>query len=323
MIPLRTLILGCGNIAGAFDAARPGADSAPLTHAGAYRRDGRFELAACVEPDDRRRLDFMERWGVPAGFRSIEELGNAPDKFDVISVCSPTPRHAQDLEAVLRLHPKLVFCEKPVTDSASRTEVLVGQFRQAGIPLAVNYTRRWDPAVADLQAGIREGRWGKLRAAVGYYNKGILNNGSHMLDLLRLLLGPLDLVAVGRPTDDFSSDDPSIPALLETAGGVPVQLACGHAADFALFELQLIFSNAVIAMEDGGMSWRERGVAGSSLFPGYRAPGEGVMRAGSFAQAMLLAIDNIFRAIQHGEPLASTGESSLHAERLCERVRRP
>ena len=50
--PLRVLIVGCGNIAGLFDQERSHYDF-PYTHAGAYIRDGRCSLAACVEADER------------------------------------------------------------------------------------------------------------------------------------------------------------------------------------------------------------------------------------------------------------------------------
>ena len=101
---LRVLIVGCGNIAGGFDLGRP-SGYLPYTHAGAYSRDGRFELLACVEPDDKRRSEFMAAWGVPAGFRSIEEALGSGNQFDVISICSPTDCHAHDLEMALRLKP--------------------------------------------------------------------------------------------------------------------------------------------------------------------------------------------------------------------------
>jgi predicted dehydrogenase len=321
MKTLRTLIVGCGNIAGRFDSGRKGSGEFPLTHAGAYARDGRFDPAACVDPDDGRRKAFMADWGIPLGFRSLDDAVRSPERFDVVSICSPTESHARDLELALTLKPRLFFCEKPVTDSLARTEALVRQCARSKTHLAVNYTRRWDPAISDLRQGIEQGRWGRLRSAVGYYNKGLLNNGSHMLDLLHLLVGPLSVVKVGRPFDDFSAADPTVPVWLEGPDRLPIQLACGHAADFAFFELQLIFSNAVVTMEEGGLFWRERAAADSSAFPGYRIPGEGIRRAGSYPRAMLQAIDNIFAAINHGRPLASTGESALATQRLCEQIR--
>lgn len=320
MIPLRVLIVGCGNIAGLFDVGRR-ASEFPYTHAGAYTRDGRFNLSACVEPDQKRREAFMCEWGIPVGFSSIDEVMNIAQQFDVVSICSPTPCHAHDLEMALCLKPKLIFCEKPVTTSVAETERLVAECRKANIPLAVNYTRRWSPDISQLQADMQAGKWGQLRSIVGLYNKGILNNGSHMLDLLHLLVGAMEVVKVGQPVYDFSPDDPTVPVWLEGHQGVPVHLVCGHAEDYALFELQLIFSQAVLTMEEGGMFWRERRALNSEIFKNYRTLEGGVRRAGEYSHAMLQAVGNIYQAINRGDPLASTGESALVAQHICERIK--
>ena len=317
---MSVLIVGCGNIAGRFDSARGGSGE-PLTHAGAYSRDGRFELAACVEPEEARRQAFMRDWGVALGFRTIEDVVRSQQRYDVISICSPTQSHEHDLATALKLAPRLIFCEKPVSTSAATTERLIRACKEAHVQLAVNYTRRWDPSVSDLRKGIEEGRWGQLRSVVGHYNKGLLNNGSHMLDLLGMLLGHLQVAHVGRPVYDFSPDDPTLPVWLEAAGDVPVHIVCGHANDFALFEVQFTFAEALVAMEEGGMYWRERRASPSVAFAGYRVPGEGARRAGDYSQAMLRSVDNIFGAVSLGQPLASDGDSALAAQRLCEEIR--
>jgi predicted dehydrogenase len=320
LMSLRVLIVGCGNIAGGFDLGRP-PGYLPYTHAGAYNRDGRFDLAACVEPDDKRRSEFMAAWGVPAGFRSIEEALGSGNQFDVISICSPTDCHAHDLETALRLKPKLIFCEKPLTTSVAESKRLIVECAKMNILLAVNYTRRWDAEVLRLQADMQSGRWGALRSVVGYYNKGIANNGSHMLDLLHLLVGTMDIVKVGKPIDDFFANDPTLPVCLEGPQSLPVLLACGHAEDYAIFELQLVFSLGMLTMEEGGMFWRERRALDSGIFKGYRMLEAGVRRAGQYPGAMLKAVDNIYRAVKQGDLLASTGESALAAQCVCEQIK--
>lgn len=316
---LRVLLVGCGNIAGVFDQGRPPGDL-PHTHAGAYARDGRFKITVCVEPDDNRRQAFMEAWNVPAGFASLEEVLAAGEAFDVISICSPTTFHAHDLEIALGLEPQLIFCEKPVTTSLVNTEKLVEKCRKAKVLLAVNYTRRWDPVLVKLQASINTGQWGTLRSVVGLYNKGILNNGSHLFDLLHMLVGPMEIVTTGKPVNDFFADDPTIPVWLQTMQEVPIHIACSHAEDFAVFELQFIFSHGVLTMEDGGMFWRERRVVDHVRYKGYRKLDEGGRQAGGYPHAMLAAVDNIYRAVKQGEPLASTGVSALAAQRLCAQI---
>lgn len=316
---LRTLIVGCGNIAGGFDRGRS-PDDFPFTHAGAYVRDGRFHLTACVEPDEGRRADFMAAWGVQTGYRALDEIADSVGRFDVISICSPTVCHTHDLECALLLIPKLIFCEKPFTTSIFDSERLVRDCLLAGVLLAVNHTRRWDPDISKLQADMLAGRWGQLRSVAGLYNKGILNNGSHMLDLLHLLLGPLRIVTVGKPVRDFFESDPTIPVWLESAHGVPIQLSCGHAEDYAVFELQLVFSNGVLTMEEGGLYWRERRAVDSPLFKGYRTLEDVPRRAGAYPRAMLQAVGNIYDAVSRGEKLNSSGQSAVCAQQMCQTI---
>jgi len=318
--PLRVLIVGCGNIAGVFDQELSTSDL-PLTHAGGYSRDAHFYVAACVEPNDNRLGAFVDAWEVPNGFHSIDEALDSGHQFDVISICSPTYCHLHNVKKALRFKPKVIFCEKPVTLSTLETEALVIECEKLGIHLAVNYTRRWDPDISKLKDDMQAGRWGELRSVLGTYNKGILNNGSHMVDLLHLLVGPMDIVNIGKPTCDYFPDDPTVPVWLSGPQEVPVHLACGHAKDYTIFELQFIFSLGVLTMEAGGLYWRKRCVIDSDTFKGYRMLDEGVRRVGKYPNAMIRAIDNIYRTISLGEPLASTGLTALATQRVCEQIK--
>lgn len=314
------LVVGCGNIAGAFDAQRP-AHEPPLTHAGAFSRHPGFRLAACVEPDPARRTAFMARWQISLGFESMAAVAAHPFRPDLVSICSPTPAHAADLEAAMALVPKAIFCEKPVTPSAAETQRWVQACDEAGVLLAVNHTRRWAPDVIRLKQQLDAGQWGELRSITGLYNKGILNNGGHMIDLAAYLAGPLAMAAAGLAVHDFWPDDPTVGGLLRTAAGVPVVLNTAHAADYAVFELQLVASGGMVIMENGGMTWRLRRTADSPHFKGYRTLGPADEVAGEYAQAMSAAASNLHDALAYGAPLASTGRTALEAQRICEQLR--
>ncbi|CAK0771882.1 GFO_IDH_MocA domain-containing protein [Gammaproteobacteria bacterium] len=316
---LSVLIVGCGNIAGGFDLDRMGT-AMPFTHAGAYTRHGGFVLKACVEPDTAKREAFMRRWSVSQGFGTMEEVLATEMRFDVISICSPTAAHYQDVLSALPMAPRLIFCEKPVTSSLARTGELIARGAERSVLLAVNYTRRWDPAVVRLAYELRAGVWGAVRSVAGVYNKGVLNNGSHLIDLLHLLLGKLVLCHVSPPIHDMLADDPSIPAVFSAPGDVTVQLNCGNARDFSLFELQLVTEKGVITMEEGGMYWRIRTVVSSPHFSGYRALEEGVRQPGDLGLAMLGAVSQIHEVLLNGGILSSTGANALEAQQLCEEL---
>ena len=317
---LNVLIIGCGNIAGGFDAVRAD-DALPFTHAGAYRKHGGFSLGACIDPDSAKREAFRTHWQVSQGFAKFDPAQHQAGEFDVISICSPTAKHAEQIDAAIALKPKLIFCEKPVTTNVVDTLYCVQRCEEEGIQFAVNHTRRWAPDVLRLKQELSAGHWGQIRSVVGHYNKGVLNNGAHMLDLLRYLLGTLNLASAEKPVWDYWEDDPSIAAQLHSESGIPVYLNVAHASDYAFFELQITTERGVISMENGGLNWRIRRTIQSPDFKDYRSLSAGEMVEGEYSMAMTNAISNIYNAITSGEALASNGYSALQAQRLCEQIK--
>jgi predicted dehydrogenase len=320
MEPRRVLIVGCGNIAGGYDLPSGGGEY-PQSHAGAYRRHGGFELAACVDPDTARREAFASAWSVPRPYATFGQAASHGERFDVIVICSPTAQHAADLRTALQLRPGLVVCEKPVTSTAAETARWVEAYATAGVPLLVNHTRRWAPDVVRLADELRSGARGALRCVSALYNKGLMNNGSHLLDLLRMTCGELSVVAAGVPRSDHILDDPSVPFMLRSADGVPISANVSDAGDFAVFELQFVTARGILAMEGGGLRWRERVVVESTTFPGYRVPDVGHSRDGEYRAAMSAMVANQHAFLAHGEPLACTGRDALAAQQLCAEVR--
>ncbi|EME68425.1 dehydrogenase [Paramagnetospirillum caucaseum] len=310
---LRAIIIGCGAIAGGYDEADPGSEQV-LTHAKAYRRHPGFEIAACVEPDAARRAAFMAHWGIPAGFAALAEV-NVP--YDVASVCVPTRCHAETLEALLPGPARLVFAEKPLTDDVARSRAVVEAYERAGKPLAVNYLRRWAGGLVHLQGEIARGQWGAFQKASAWYTKGLLNNGSHFLDLLSFLLGGLSPVCALGIVADGRLDDPTRDVVVKTAEGAPIHLLGADMTAFSLFEADLLFSGGRISLTDSAFRIIRRPVTDSPRFAGYRALAEGATKDSGLGYAMLDAVDNIARHLNDGTPLRSTGRTALAAQELC------
>lgn len=316
----KTVIIGCGNIAGGYDTdAAP--DDWPLTHAGAFSAHSGFEVVACCDPDTEKRQAFQERWGIPLGVDHPEELDAQTLSADVVSLCSPTALHPQHLKTILGWQPKLLFCEKPIAPQADDVDFWISQYKAAGIPFVVNHNRRWAPDICALKEEFAKSAWGKIHSVSATYNKGILNNGGHMVDLFHYLLGPMNVVAAGTEVYDFWPDDPSIPALLETHDGIPITLNIAHAQDYAFFEAQFVTEHGILRMESGGMSWSTRAVIESPDFPGYRTLDNSKTQDGRYREAMALAVDNIHKALTDRAEIPSTGATALQAQRICQQIR--
>ena len=298
---LSVLIVGCGDIAGGFDTAHQGPEV--LTHARAYGAQGKFALTACVEPDEERRLAFMEFWNVAHGFADLEACRASGMTFDVASLCAPTRFHEDALERLLPMPVGAVFCEKPLTADVGSARRLVAAYEAAKRPLAVNFLRRADKAMDDLRKDIADGKWGALQSAVGHYTKGVLNCGSHMIDLAHFLAGPLTSEAVFRRRLDFTPDDPTLDALLSTADGAPVYLIGSHSRHFFSFELDLTLEGGRVVIEDLGRTLRHRPVITHPVFPSRRGLDRREWQETGFAEAMVRIVDNLHAHLTVATPL--------------------
>ena len=316
--PLSALIVGCGAIAGGFDTDHDGAEV--LTHARAYGRHGGISITACVEPDADRRRAFMDRWDIPRGFADLEACRTSGMAFDVASLCAPTAVHGEVLETFLAMPVRAVFCEKPLTGEVESARRMVSAYEKAGRPLAVNFMRRWDRSLGELRTAIAGGAWGALQSAVGHYTKGVLNCGSHMVDIIHFLVGPLTPQAVFRRREDFSPGDPTVDALLSTAEGAPVYLVGSDSRAFFSFELDLTMEQGRLVIEDLGRTLRQRRVATHPVFPSRRSLDAGTWTETGFAEAMVFAIGNLRDHLIEGAPLLSDGRSALAAQEVCERL---
>ena len=135
-------------------------DLPPLTHAGAYERHGRFQFAACVDPDIERRKAFAQHWGIATEAGSIEELGITPGAIDVVSICSPTFLHPQHVEQALALRPRTIFCVKPVSIDVADAKDLFQNVSPEEY-LIVNYSRCVIQTYLLLLL-IRSSHWGRF-----------------------------------------------------------------------------------------------------------------------------------------------------------------
>ena len=312
----RSMIIGCGNIAGALDGDQIDSTRAPLTHAKAYRVHDNFDCVACVDSNLGQREKFKKCWSLDHSFSSIDEAVSARVEVDVISICSPTYSHWEHLEQVLSLNPKLVFCEKPMHSDFLGANEIVNAYKRHNVHLMINYSRRFDPSISLFRKSITNGEFGDLRAISGWYNKGLLNNGSHLLDLLIFLFGNLSIKYVGKAVHDFKLPDSSYPLILATNEGIQIALSCGNANDFALVELEFLFSNARVKMLNGGRQWSVESVIDDATFKGYKILGPVKVSEGKYMQVFKNALSNIYDCLSKQAELNSSAEDVLCVTQL-------
>lgn len=300
------LIIGCGNIAGGYDKEDiAGPDI--LTHAKAFNAHPGFDLVGCVDMSPGIARDFADTWQVDRAYDSLDQALTDRD-FDIISICSVTSSHEAYLRQVLTSEAKLIFCEKPITDSLVTAREMAALYNAR---MVVNYLRRFDPGIRQLASEIDRGVYGTFVSGKATYNKGLFNNGSHMTDLLNMLVGPVHAVAGMGVIYDFWPDDPTLSAGLETAQKTPVEMIGSDVRQGMVFDLNLIFDGARITLTEFGHSLT------ICLNDGPEKKTSTDLNRG-----MLNAVTNIHDHLTTGAALYSTADNGLAALEVCEEIRR-
>jgi predicted dehydrogenase len=264
----------------------------------------------------------MKTWDVPVGFASLTEA-LAAQPYDVAIIACPTKYHLATLKQLLASEVRGVICEKPLGGDPLGARELVYAYEKYGKPLAVAFPRRWDPAMAELREEITANRWGKLHSVTGCYGRGVVNNGSHLVDLIGFLTNfTPQIVCVGMPRHDGITDDPSIDALLKLENGASMHLVTMDGRDYAFFELTLVFERGVVTIEESGFAIRRRPVEPSAHAAGIHTVGIGIRTHGRYGQSLVAMLDDMSKSLREGTRLKSDGRSAIAALTLTDTLRK-
>jgi predicted dehydrogenase len=120
------------------------------------------------------------------------------ESFDMLSVVTNGPSHAEiTIEAALAKVPRVV-CEKPMATSIKDAKRIIAAAETSGTRLTINYSRRWSKGYRTLKKRIDDGAIGDLCQVYAVCGGGQLAcNGSHFFDLMRFLSGSEAVSAVG------------------------------------------------------------------------------------------------------------------------------
>src|SRR5438067_5068136 len=109
---------------------------------------------------------------------------------------------------------------------------------------------------------------GQIRAVSGWYGKGVMHNGSHWFDLLRMLAGDVEWVE-GADRLGESGDDPSLDVTLGLAAGAVATLRAAARKAYTGFEVGLLTAGGRIEVRDGGHGIGLYRVQPSARYSGY------------------------------------------------------
>ena len=288
------------------------------THAQVLADHPRLDWIAVVDPSDEARARAAGRWGVRHCVGHVDDLPSsvAPE---VVVVATP-PDHRRGL---IERWPSLraAMVEKPLAPTLEEADSFVAECSNRGIVVQVNFWRR---GVAELR-GLAEGGLaaliGRPQAAFGVYGRGLLNNGVHLIDLARWLLGDVTEArvtgAVSRPGDLPLPGDAQVPFCLTFAEGTvfaatPIDFRHYREVGLDIWgtEGRLSLLHETLTMHHFSRS-PNRALTGESEISSDR-PAVSPLSVGN---ALYVLYDDLLNAVDAGCAPVSDGKSALAAQR--------
>lgn len=261
------VIVGLGQIGMGYDFDLTGG-SAIYTHARAIAEHSAFRLVGAVDISSEQRTRFEERYGAPA-FDQIE-VALRQLQPDVVVISTSSESHGTILAKVVgTCRPKLVLCEKPLAYALDEARGMVEMCEKAGIDLFVNYIRRTDPGVIEIKRRIDSGEISTPVKVNAWYSKGILNNGSHFLNLLEMWLGDINAATIIKPGRLWDNHDPEPDVEVQFDLGTVVFRAAWEES-FSHYCVELLSRSGRLRYDKGGEAIEWQSVYADQSFDGYR-----------------------------------------------------
>lgn len=160
------------------------------SHAESYREHDRTTVVAAADMDEGARAAFAEEFGAET-FEDHSALLAGAD-VDVVSVCTWHSTHAEIVVDACEAGVAGVLCEKPMATSLGEAEDMLDAAERNGTKLTVSHQRRFDPVHETARELVAAGAVGEPRSVTGRQSGGLLNWGTHVIDMARYLLGDPD-----------------------------------------------------------------------------------------------------------------------------------
>ena len=210
MRPLRTAILGCGEIA--------------RRHVQTFQRYERdFELVAFCNRTIEKAIDFSDQFtaGKGAVYSNHHEMFSQVE-MDMVAINLPPYAHSDEVEMAARqgVH---VHIEKPIALTSEQGWRMVAAAERAGIKTQVGFKFRFGGAVEKLNALMESGEAGSPGLFAGRYfcnslhspwwrvreksGGQLLEQAIHLIDLMRLFMGEPESV-YSRQVNLFHNEIP-------------------------------------------------------------------------------------------------------------------
>lgn len=321
---LRTALIGFGKMAQGY-AADPAMARhyRYAAHAQVLVEHPAFEWHAVVDPDAQAQAIARDDWRVIDTAATAAGLADR-EAIEVAIIATPPHTRLDLVDALPNL--RAVLVEKPLGVDAASAARFLEICAARDILVQVNLWRRADDRFRELAGGGLERLIGAPRAVAGFYGNGLSNNGTHMVDMLRMFFGEVDSVqrlGSAPPFREGPIDGDVNPVVaLEMRGGLVATLQPMRFHEYRENGLSIWGAEGRLDILNEGLTLHHfPRVANRAMSGEHEIAADAPEALASTAgEALYRMYDNLAAAIDGREELWSTGASALVTSRVVEAI---
>ena len=169
------------------------------------------DVVAISDPVEEAVNQFGDAYSIKKRYSDFRKMMEE-ESLDILSICTWHKLHAPMTVAACARKPQAILCEKPMATSLGECDEMLIAAKRNDVKLAIAHQRRFNPAWTDARELISSGAIGEVRQVTARGNQGLLNDCSHLFDMMRYVMGdPSPVWVIGnieRKTERFERETP-------------------------------------------------------------------------------------------------------------------
>lgn len=292
------------------------------SHAQVLAKHPSFSWDAVIDLSREALARARTDWKVPYCVLSATQLPSG--YYPEVAVLATPPQYRlgvlKQLQGI-----KAVLVEKPLGVNLVEGKRFLEYCMEHNILVQVNYWRRADEQFIRLKDGYLSELIGQTQAVFGIYGNGLLNNGSHIVDFVRMLYGEIDKIEImgaSRGITGPIDGDVNIGFTLKLANGITAAISPVDFSQYRENGLDIWGTQGRLAILQEGL-----GIYHYTLSPNRGMSNEYEISSDchrllktTVGHALYNMYTNLAAALNNKAPLFSTGESALQTANIIETV---
>ncbi len=184
---IKTIIIGLGS-AGASDCFIDKTILFKRNHLDSIKNRKQFDIVGLIDPDKKKKKKILKenKFDSSIFFDSLRDF--KINNLDLVVIANPTKYHYETIKKSLTYKPKLVICEKPLSNLFEKSQQVLNILKKSKCKLILNYQRQFDSMFINLANFLIKKEFNTF---IYKYNRGFFNNASHVVFFFYNLFGEI------------------------------------------------------------------------------------------------------------------------------------